>query len=252
MATDLWVTFDLETSKVLPADANLDENRPLGISCAATLTRDGELKKWSAPSLADDWQLPRPAQMTSAQLADLADYLEDLAAKRYKIVTWNGLKFDFDILQEEIGSDHYTKILAEIALHCHIDMMFNLLCLKGYPCSLQKAAEGLGLEGKMVGMDGGQAPQMWQDGYESQNRVLEYVAQDALATADVFSLVQRFNEMRWISKSGKLMKASPTVGSFLETVDQANQWPLPNTSWMKEKGLTREDCLAWTVGKAGF
>ena len=72
----------------------------------------------------------------------LVQYLSKMVGNGYRIVTWNGLQFDFDILAEESGD----------------------------------AAKSMGLPGKPEGMSGSQAPRLWADGHFKE--VLEYVAQD--------------------------------------------------------------------------
>ena len=70
--------------------------RPLGISCAATLFADDELRLWHGGDRAN----PND-RMSQQEAAALVHYLEDRTKEGYTILTWNGLGFDFDILAEE-------------------------------------------------------------------------------------------------------------------------------------------------------
>ena len=85
--------------------------------------------------------------MNKADLGELLKTMVDAVNKGWNIVTWNGLGFDFDVLAEESGE---WEICRELALD-HIDMMFHFFCIQGYPLGLEKAAQGMGLSGKMEG-----------------------------------------------------------------------------------------------------
>ena len=90
-----YLAFDLEISKVMPEGSDdFRRFRPLGISCAATLPSDGDLKLWYGK----DSQGKIANQTPVERLMRLVSYLMDFQLKGYKIVTWNGLGFDFDIL----------------------------------------------------------------------------------------------------------------------------------------------------------
>src|SRR5260370_14536280 len=99
-----------------------------------------------------------------------------MAANGYRILTWNGLGFDFDILADESGAAASCK---ECALG-HVDMMFHVFCSLGYPVGLDKAAQGMGLPGQQPGLSGIKAPALCAQGHFKA--VLEYVAH-AVSTA---------------------------------------------------------------------
>jgi hypothetical protein len=110
--------------------------------------------------------------MSREDAQGLVQYLANMAANGYRILTWNGLGFDFDILAEESGAAASCK---ECALG-QVDIMFHVFCSLGYPVGLDKAAQGMGLPGKPPGMSGIKAPRLWAQGHFKE--VLEYVAQD--------------------------------------------------------------------------
>src|SRR6516165_5255986 len=100
--TRRFLAFDIETAKEVPGeDFNWRPHRPLGITCAATLTSDlGDLRLWHGKT-----KNGSPAQrMTSADALALVQYLSQMAKDGFTILTWNGLAFDFDILAEESAS----------------------------------------------------------------------------------------------------------------------------------------------------
>jgi hypothetical protein len=153
-----FLAFDIETSKDVPGgDFNWKPHRPLGISCAATLPSDSKEPRLWFGSVGQS--LPS-AKMTRDESAALVRYLCESVAAGYTIVTWNGLAFDFDILAEESGLKTECR---KLALE-HVDMMFHLFRIKGFPMGLDSAARGSGVPGKPVGMSGIKAPQLWQRG----------------------------------------------------------------------------------------
>lgn len=230
-----YVAFDIETAKILPqAVQDLKAHRPLGITCAATLAAgDEEPRLWHGT----DTEEAPAKQMDQAALGTLLDYLAEKVREGFTIVTWNGLSFDFDILAEESG---HFDVCRDLALG-HVDMMFHIVCDRGFPLGMETAAQGMGLTGKKAGVTGWQAPQMWADGKHQE--VLDYVAQDARTTLDIATACETQGSLRWQSRSGK--QASMPLRKGWHDVQSATQLPLPDTSWMK-KPINRSDFLTWT------
>ena len=224
-----YLTFDIETARVMPeADPKWRSHRPLGIACAATLLSDtDELTLWHGA--ASD-------RLSREEAAGLVEYLKAKVREGYTIATWNGVGFDFDILAEESGM---LAECRELAMN-HVDMMFNILCRLGHGVSLDAAAKGMGLEGKPDGMNGAMAPVLWAEG--KREVVLDYVAQDARTTAELARECEACGRFRWIAKSGKL-RTMALRGGWL-TVEQAEQLPEPDTSWMTDPWV-RADFTAW-------
>lgn len=216
-----YLAFDIEIAQPFP-DGGGDWSiyRPLGISCAGTLTNDGESTLWYGRSPSGDFA----PQMNKNETKELVEHLVTASSSGYKILTWNGLGFDFDILSEESGMHAECKRLA---LH-HIDMMFHIFCLKGYPLGLDKAAKGMGLAGKPPGMTGDMAPKLWKEGRYQE--VLDYLRGDVSTTLDLATAIDRQRTLRWLSSRGK-PQSLPFPSGWL-TVQEALQLPLPDTSWM--------------------
>ena len=96
-----YLAFDIEIVKSLPDGLeDWKTQRPVGISCAATLTSEGELTVWYAHQ-PDGYISER---MDRDDLSALLVYLEAAVERGFTILTWNGLGFDFDILAEESGA----------------------------------------------------------------------------------------------------------------------------------------------------
>jgi len=95
-----YAAFDIETATWVADDLeDWRQQRPLGISCAATCTADGNVVTWCGRTPAGT-----PAdRMDRLTARELVSHLGELTRRGFTIVTWNGLGFDFDILAEESG-----------------------------------------------------------------------------------------------------------------------------------------------------
>jgi hypothetical protein len=233
------LAFDLEIVKEIPEGVeNWRDVRPLGISCAAALSNVRPLSNlWFNK---DDEEYPISGGMDQRRAGYLVEDLMSMVHDHgYTIITWNGLGFDFDVLAEESGRYEQCK---ELALN-HIDMAFHFLCVKGYMIGLEAAATGLGFGGKMAGMSGGMAPQLWSSpNLKDRLRVLRYVHQDVVTTLEVYEESSELRRIPWTSRSGK-----PNTFWLKEwlSVKDCLDIPAPDTSWM-DKPFVREDFYAWT------
>jgi hypothetical protein len=218
-----YLAFDIEITKVLPAGSqDWAAYRPLGVSCAATFSGEGQPLLWhgraEGAAIAD--------QMSRDEAAALVKYLADSAAHGLTILTWNGLGFDFDILAEESGE---TSVCRQLALD-HVDMMFHLFCLLGYALGLDRVARGMGLPGKPPGMSGELAPIYWSQGRRWE--VLNYVAQDARTTLEIALAAEARGALSWSSRQG--IRQELTLPQGWLSVREAMVLPQPDTSWMKQ------------------
>lgn len=233
--TQKLIAFDIEIAQSLPDGVeDWSHHRPLGISCAVTLISGEPAITWYGEKSIGDYG----ERMNPTETQELVRYLQTQVEEGGKILTWNGLGFDFDILAEESGMLEECSALARQ----HIDMMFHVFCLKGYALGLDKAAKGMDLAGKTPGVTGDMAPKMWQAGQHEQ--VLEYVEQDAQTLIDLWAAVDGLRVLRWISNRGYPQRLPLPKGWV--TVDEAQKLPLPDTSWMSNP-WTRSKFSGWLV-----
>ena len=216
-----YVAFDLEIADDLPEGKI--EDYDLGVTCAATITETGRVKVWH------DNYAPR---MSLERAEDLVNYLMQQFNENDRFpVTWNGLGFDFRVLAEAAKMPGNCSYLAIN----HIDIAFSMLCSKGFMCGISKAAEGMNIPGKTEGMHGSLAPEMWRGTHAEQDKVLEYVEQDARLTAQIYERVVENREMRWVTGRGSLGRWWPEMdGERLLTTGEAIELPKPDTSWMSD------------------
>lgn len=231
------VAFDIETASLAGEDRT-GWVAGLGVSCVATI-EDGK-----EPYL---WHTNYAPRMVESDVVRLIGYLADCARAGMKIVTWNGLGFDFRVLSEEVGYQIMQMRCADLAMN-HVDPAFQMLCEKGYMIGLGTAAKGLGLPGKTEGMKGALAPEMWASGREEQDKVLEYVAQDARTTLDVYKTIMERGYVSWVSKSGRYQVWKPITNNEggLLTVKESLALPEPDTSWM-DAARPRNVYYGWAV-----
>jgi len=229
-----YLAFDIETAKDVPGnDFNWRPYRPLGISCVATLA-SGSDQPLLWYSKTQDCVPEKKMSRQDAQ--ELVRYLSKMAIEGFRILTWNGLGFDFDILAEESG-------LAADCRQCtlgHVDMMFHVFCSLGYPVALDKAAQGMSLPGKPPGMSGIKAPKLWAKCRFKE--VFEYVAQDVRTTMQIAQTCEQHQRFEWITRRGTKSSLPLTNGWLM--VQQALLLPEPDTSWMSNP-LSRRDFTAW-------
>lgn len=229
-----FLAFDIETAKQFPGDfSDWRKHRPLGICCAATVARDSrEARLWHG---VDDDGRPA-ARMNASEVGELVRHLREMSGQGYEIVTWNGLQFDFDVLAEESALWDKCRELAR----GHVDMMFQVVCQLGHVLSLDAAAKGMRIGGKLEGMSGLLAPELWAQGEFDQ--VLQYVEQDGRCTLELAEACEQKRRLRWISSRGK-PRDMPLPKGWL-TVHEALKLPLPDTSWMT-RPLRREQITNW-------
>jgi hypothetical protein len=236
-----FCSFDLEIAKEIPGgETDWDSLRPLGISCAATLCSGAQSPALWFNCLEHALGLPEfnstryGPKLTRNECRELVDHLQRRRLGDYIPLTWNGLSFDFRTLAEESGMHQECK---ELALS-HVDMMFQLICLLGYPVGLDTVLKAMGFAGKQ-GMTGADAPRIWKT---DPGAVLRYVAGDVEQPLALAEQVQKTGVICWRSKSGQIR--SLNVDHWL-TVQECLKLPLPDTSWMDEP-RTRESWYAWT------
>jgi hypothetical protein len=127
---------------------------------------------------------PPADRMSQEEAAKLVEYLAARVEDGYTLLTWNGVGFDLDILAEE------SRMLVEcqrLAVE-HVDMMFHLVCQLGFGVSLDAAARGMNIAGKLGGMSGALAPELWAEGRREE--VLDYVSHDVEITAQLPVIAQ--------------------------------------------------------------
>lgn len=230
-----YLSFDIETAKVLPADADPGDHRPLGICCWAIAWQTDEGTFARSFCGKDDNGNIRPQMSRLDCIAMIYALMELTSHDQGMLVTHNGVGFDLDIAAEESG---LLLKCANLAMNS-VDTCLLVHCLKGFPVGLDAIAKGMNLQGKVEGMSGALAPQLWADG--KYDEVLAYVAQDARSTLEVALAIEQRKGLEWIAKSGRRNKMP--IRRLL-TVKECLELPLPDNSWMRDP-MPRSKFVGW-------
>ena len=247
------LAFDLEIAR--PFVDGEWRNKDLGISCIGMASFDGtEHDCWTAT---DDAARHGNHAMKSIGIDTMLITFQSYIERGYKLLSWNGLGFDFPMLYEYAAGQ---KELCKAIARDHYDLAFQMFCAKGFMIGLDTAAKGMGLSGKLEGMHGDMAPPMWAGtddvklaegieerfsvkagSIEAQDIVLKYVQQDAVTTLEVIEKAMRRGYIHWTSRSDR--PNDWRMGEIL-TVAECLALPEPDTSWMSES-RTRDEYAGW-------
>jgi hypothetical protein len=222
--------FDIEIAKGFPEDgSHWSVVAPLGVTCAALSDATGErgMLWYSAPG-----QLG----MSQRAIEDMINFVAYVVKKGDAIVTWNGLGFDWRALTYEVPA--MTELLQQLASRTY-DPMYAIFKLRGFPVGLNNACIGQGVEGKLEDVGGAAAVKMWNNPL-LRGKVLQYVAQDARATAEVAKRIRDTGIFKWMTGrktiSGQEMSLLPTR-HFLDM-------SMPDQTWM-DTPLSEANFTSW-------
>ena len=182
------VGFDIEIANVLRKFATWKEHRPLVLTCIGLAPSDGEAIAYYNPE----------GYISRNRAIEIVLKLQWYAHKGYKIITWNGLGFDWVLLADTSGMKQECRRLA--MSESHVDVMFNMFMALGYGVGLGTACKETIGRGKL--MSGKDAPTEWKDGDRLQ--VLEYVKADAILTREIYQYLslQAKPLIKWRTRKG--------------------------------------------------
>jgi hypothetical protein len=269
------LAFDLEIATPFPNDGEW-RHKGLGISVATAYhVQDGQgiYETWLPPRIDlggqdYEWETRIPPQ----QVAKMVQYLQSQVMKGARLVTWNGVGFDFPFIQEHLGERPLWESVTKALAMQSYDACLQLVCERGFAVGLEAVCRGFGLGAKLDGMHGDLAPEMWTGyvdkarrqelmeitGIEpgttvAQRRVLEYVMRDAKMTYDAYEQIAAHDgQLRWVNYRGA--RSRHRFGKRA-----SRDWPLaqardcltiaePDTAWMDEElreRFKRERFTGW-------
>jgi len=222
-----YLAFDIEITKVINAGASWLGQRPLGISCAATMQqqpRESHIWCGEGRPSGEPWE-----QMPQSQVCVMVQYLREKVEEGYTLLAWNGLHFDLNIIAEESGLWDECHHLAMGM----VDPMFHFYYVHGYPVGLQAVTNAMTGESKTG--TGAEAPIKWAMGLYQE--VMEYCAHDVQILLDVVLEMEDRGWMEWFSHSGQLREWEIPGGRLL-TVREVMKLPAPVNPWCPVKDFT--------------
>lgn len=227
-----YVSYDIELFDDLPEGSpDLKTIKP---SVAALCTNYEDCRFFG-----DD---PYMQKSTAQKLVEvMLDYLDN----GYVPLGWNSLSFDFQLLGHHSG---LLEQCGKLALNS-VDMMFLVVCHKGFFLGLDKALKGANIESKLhtvtlndnttfSSMGGEKAPMLWRS--KEFSAVRDYLKVDVEQPLKLARHIENTGYIRWTSNSGK----PNSLKTEMLTVKEALKLPVPDTSWMKDV-KKREDFYSW-------
>ena len=245
-----YISFDLEIAQEIKEGEEW-EPEEVGISFAAALMihpdgRDHIGIEWMAGG-----KVPASRGMTQGEAVEIVDDLESAVESGYRIVTVNGLSFDFRVLAAVSRLPHRC---ARLARDCQTDLLYIAVCRLGWRVGLDALARGANVKEKlhqvtlnngevMEEMNGAAAPKLWSQG--EFKAVMAYLREDVRATLEVAEVAEKRKRLFWLSKAGKPYTiVVPATG--LPTVAECSAWPEPDQSWMTDPP-NKWEMLKWTT-----
>ena len=228
----ILLSFDIEISDVFDLRPYEDINKysPFHVCVASTVVHKGEEKIWYSTDKDEKPFL----KMTKVKSNDLLIYLSEMQKKNYMVCAWNGLGFDL----RWIGYCAQNMALAaEVALNSY-DPMFQFFNQRGFPVSLAKVAEAMGIKQAKL-MTGADAPKQWRAGnYEN---VIKYVLGDSQITNKIVATIIERRKIDWVTQKNEI-RSEPVPK--LKTVEEILKEPEPDQSWMRDP-LPRSKYVEW-------
>ena len=214
------LSFDIEISDIfdLKPGEDMEKYSPFNISVAATAIHGGEERVWYSK---DDEGCPA-LNLTQQKAHELLEYLQDMQQSGFMVCAWNGLGFDLKWIGYHAKN---IKLAAEIVLKSY-DPMFQFFNQRGFPVSLAKVAEGMGIKQKKL-MGGADAPKEWAKG--NHEAVMEYCLGDCQLTNQIISEILNKKCVNWIT-ANNISRSEPMP--LLKPVHQVIGEPLADQSWM--------------------
>jgi hypothetical protein len=171
--------------------------------------------------------------MSRVEVRRFINYLADVYARGYTLVSWDAMRVDWDILAAESNDRTACRRLAL----SHVDMMFHVVCARGHHLSLAKAARGMAVARQM----NGRSPErLWASGNFSA--ALGHLNHDVRVTLELAHRCREEGVLRWTSRAGR--PASMPMRDGWLTVREARHLPPPDVSGL-ESPASRRSLVAW-------
>lgn len=169
------VAFDIEIINDVKPPYSWDRPEELGIGVACTYSPEDGYKDWFGGGSVPEWD--------AEDIVALISYL----LKADRILTWNGLRFDFGVLNGYISNakqaqEQMIPLAHQLYHGKHTDLMLDAQDSCGHRVSLGSVTEALFDDKKQ--MDGAKAPSMWRNGQRLE--VIQYCRDDVLKTFKVW------------------------------------------------------------------
>ena len=217
------VFFDVET----------DGLPPCKITVACTL-HEGKVTEWLSRD-AEGKAVP----MTPATAKALAEYLDTASQSGDGLVTFNGAKFDLQLLHGLVEADE-TKALVAKLTRAHVDMMLSCALRLGYYTSMDSLAKG-SLATAKTGT-GLQAVKWWKEGKIAE--LLEYCAADCKVLEALYTSASEKKMLYRLPRNGGTRRGVDVSGALIPVGEITLQTP-HREDWMRPNAEILSSSIDW-------
>tara|TARA_Y100000385_G_C13003559_1_gene598354 strand:- start:114 stop:803 length:690 start_codon:yes stop_codon:yes gene_type:complete len=169
--------------------------------------------------------------------------------KRYnedkvRIVSWNGVKFDFYLLANQPGTNDIEKEYCKFLAKKHTDIAFAFLAERGYMISLSSAI------GRPHELDPKDIPALWACGApETKSLVYNYLEDQSDTILNILHNIENNKRLNYINSKGNKQEWKPVMHKDkLLSVRNAMMLDEPDTSYMPDdlkNTFKRDKFITW-------
>jgi len=218
------VFFDVET----------DGLPPCNITVACTL-HDGVVKNWVSRDEAG-----KAVAMTPATATALAEYLDEVSDSGGTLVTYNGAKFDLQLLHDLVETPE-TKALVATLARAHVDLMLSCALRLGYYTSMDSLAKG-SLDSRSKTGTGLQAVKWWKS--NKIDELLEYCGSDCRVLEELHAKAAEKQMLYRLPKNGGSRKAVDVSGALVPVAKLVLETP-HREDWMRPNANILTTTIEW-------
>ena len=219
------VYYDCETTGLPPT---------CSITVACTRS-GGKVRNWTSR---DD--SGAPTELTVETAEELARYLHTETNGGTDLVTFNGAKFDLQLLHNLVESPEVKQMVIDLT-HNHLDLHLCCIMRLGYWTSMDSLAKG-SLDGVTKTATGLDAVNWWKSG--DVDKILEYCGADTGVLEQLHQKAQETNFLRRFPRRGGSRKTFDMTGALLPVSAVVAQKP-HHEAWMKPNDNILTEPVAW-------
>lgn len=219
------VYFDVETDGLPPCD----------ITIACTLHKD-EAREWVSRDPDG-----KAVLMTPETALALLDYIETHSDGGRELVTFNGAKFDLQLLYNLVDTPEAKETVARLT-RAHVDLMLSCALRLGYYTSMDSLAKGSLDRAMCKTATGAQAVKWWKSA-EIQELV-DYCAADCRVLAGLHTRATEKKMLYRMPRNGGTRKAVDTAEALLP-VNTIVAMPPHKEEWMRPNAEILTSSVSW-------
>ena len=180
------VSISLQTDELIPESGDLSNLKILCVSIFST-----EAQMWLPPNN----KFKRANHLSQQQVSEIVDELS-----KAKVVSWNGLGFDLQVLYHNC-CDSEKKKIKKIAKK-HTDLGFAFMCENGYMTSLTRLGFNTEITSSSI-------PILWKASRVGQDLVVKTNLEKSKFLIQMYQKIINNKKLEYNSKSGSILTWIP-------------------------------------------